>query len=108
MYVLVSIELLLEGFLGLLLLLDYPSLGPLDVQLLLFLRQRSFCLYFEDLVLLMIHYRNLVDCYPLILSVIEYCLFDLSLDYPLVVVELLLLKQAVLFVEVLLELDFRS
>ena len=107
MYVLVSIELLLERFLGLL-LLDYPSLGPLDVQLLLFLRQRSFCLYLEDLVLLMIHYRNLVDCYPLILSVIEYCLFDLSLDYPLVVVELLLQKLAVLFVEVLLELDFRS
>ena len=78
------------------------------MQLLLFLRQRSFCLYLEDLVLLMIHYRNLVDCYPLILSVIEYCLFDLSLDYPLVVVELLLLKHAVLFVEVLLELDFRS
>ena len=56
----------------------------------------------------MIHYENLVDRFPLILSVIEYCLFDLSLDYPLVVVELLLLKQAVLFVEVLLELDFRS
>ena len=76
MYVLISIELLLERFLGLLLLLDYPSLGLLDVQLLLFLRQRSFYLG-----LLMIHCQTLVDWFPLFLNVIEYCLVDLGLDY---------------------------
>ena len=76
MYVLVSIELLLERFLSLLLLLDYPSLGPLDVQLLLFLRQRSFYLG-----LLMIYCQTLVNWFPLFLNVIEYCLVDLGLDY---------------------------
>ena len=56
----------------------------------------------------MIHCQNLVEGFPLLLILVEYSLVDLDLDYWIVVLELLLLMQAVLCVELLQEFGFRS